>query len=273
MTNFVAPMRIPFLPSLLGLTVLWWTIAISPLGAEEPLPATTAEQADRYYQQGKALQGERHYAEAIEAFQQALAYDKAHRPEDAAAGLHNIGDCYRDRQQFQQAIPFYEQSLELKKQQLGGESGSYATTLNNLAGVYRKLGQYAEAKARYERALAIWEKVYGPEHGQVAIGLNNLALVYDNLGQYAEAKVRYERALAIALRARQPSLLWTVQGNLRHLYTKQDNPATAIFYGKQAVNTLQMQRGALQQLGVTSRPIPSPPSRPKSGETVLDVPR
>ncbi|MBU1653467.1 MAG: tetratricopeptide repeat protein [Gammaproteobacteria bacterium] len=363
-----------------ALPIAWLLLALLaiaglPARAEELPPATTAEQADRYFQQGKALRKQRRYTEAIEAFQQALAYDKDRRPAHAAYGLHEIGDCYRDQQQFQQAIPFYEQSLELTKRHLGEESGSYATILNNLAGVYeslgqyaeakvryeqalaifekelgpehanvatllnnlalvyQKLGQYAEAKARYERALAIWEKVHGPEHGQVAIGLNNLALVYDNLGQYAEAKVRYERALAIwekvhgpehgqvaiglnnlagvyyklgqcaeakvryeralaidekvfgpehpdvaqslsnlarvyeslgqyaeakvryeralaiALRARQPELLWKVQGNLSDLYTKQDNPATAIFYGKQAVNTLQMQRGALQQLG------------------------
>jgi CHAT domain-containing protein/Tfp pilus assembly protein PilF len=292
------------------------------------LSAAQATLADIHYFHGQALQEARQYAEAIDAFEQALAYDREHRPKDAGFGLRYIGDCYRDLRRFDEAITAYEAALVLTKSAVGEESGSYATslnnlaglydtlgqydqalplyqralairekvlgpdhvhtatslnnlarlyhtlgqydqalpllqralaidektsgpnhpematTLNNLAGVYRALGQYPEAKSRYERTLAIWEKTYGPNHPRVATALNNLAGIYDTLGQYDHALPLYQQAFAIALIAGEAELLWVVQGNLSQFAAEQSHPGLAIFYGKQAVNTLQSVRQA-----------------------------
>ena len=67
-------------------------------------------------------------------------------------------------------------------------------------------------------------------------------------GRYAEAEPLYRRALAIAQGAGAPRLLWHVQGNLSTLYRDQGHAGLAIFFGKQAVNTLQAVRGGLSGL-------------------------
>lgn len=71
--------------------------------------------------------------------------------------------------------------------------------------------------------------------------LNNLALLYRSMGQYARAEPLLLRAWRIASTAGMPELAWNVQGNLLAYYAPR-SPELAIWYGKQAVNTLQAVR-------------------------------
>jgi tetratricopeptide (TPR) repeat protein len=109
-------------------------------------------------------------------------------------------------------------------------------------------GRYAEAIPVAEKVLAIVEKALGPEHPHVALSLNNLAALYDSLGDYARAEPLFQRALSIAATAGCPEILWTVQGWLSSVYAKQGNTGAAVFFGKQAVNTIQGLRAGLVSL-------------------------
>lgn len=153
---------------------------------------------DAWLRQGLALQQQRGCETALVLFQQALAYDREHRPEQAPHDQHHIGDCYRDLQRYQEAVRAYEKALQLKRSIFGEKHREVAATLNSLAGVYVDLGEYAEAKARYELALAMYERNDGSQHPEVATVLANLAEVHLKFGEIAEAKARYERALVIA---------------------------------------------------------------------------
>ncbi len=86
----------------------------------------------------------------------------------------------------------------------------------------------------------------------MAGSLNNLALLYHKQGRTTDAEPLVRRAYRIALTTGEPRLAWTVQGNLSASYAK-SAPDLAIFYGKQAVNTLQSVRSHLKATDTTTQ--------------------
>ena len=68
------------------------------------------------------------------------------------------------------------------------------------------------------------------------------------MNRSAEALPLYQRAILIAHNAGSAGLLWNVQSNLRAAYASEKQLGLAIFFGKQAVNTLQGMRSNLSQL-------------------------
>ena len=99
-------------------------------------------------------------------------------------------------------MPYFKQSLEIKKKVYGEEHPKVALGLNNLAQLLQDQasfnvmwsvravllsdwpccwafgctqGKLDEAEPLFKQALAIYKKVYGEEHPRVATALNNLA--------------------------------------------------------------------------------------------------
>jgi CHAT domain-containing protein/Flp pilus assembly protein TadD len=110
-----------------------------------------------------------------------------------------------------------------------------------------RAGDYPGTIPLAEEGLEHAKRILGDAHPQVATPLNNLALLLDTTGRYAEAEPLYREALAIADQAGEPEILWIVQGNLSGLHAKQGHRPLAIFFGKQAVNTLQSVRQGLAE--------------------------
>ncbi len=104
---------------------------------------------------------------------------------------------YNGQGLYNQALPWYEQCLEVTKKRLGEEHRIVAESLNNLALLYNSQGRYSEAEPLYIQALALSRKLLGEEHPDVAVSLNNLALLYDSQGRYSEAEPLYIQALAL----------------------------------------------------------------------------
>jgi CHAT domain-containing protein len=200
------------------------------------------------------------YAQALPLYQRALTIsEKAQGPEHPSTGnsLNNLALLYGSMGQYAQALPMYQRALAISEKAEGPEHPSTGTSLNNLAELYKSMGQYAQALPLFQRALAISEKAEGPDHPNTGGRLNNLAGLYVFMGQYAEALPLYARALSIADRAGKPELSWSIQGNLMTIHGTQHEgaeaailyqPPLAIWYGKQAVNTLQSVRGNMQGL-------------------------
>jgi tetratricopeptide (TPR) repeat protein len=117
--------------------------------------------------------------------------------EDLGWPFIGLGRFYEGQGLYNEAIPYYEQCLNLSEQRFGAKHPTVATSLNNLAELYRSQGKYEEAEPLYRRSLAIDEKVYGENHPDIATDLNNLALLYESQGKYEEAEPLYRRSLAI----------------------------------------------------------------------------
>ncbi len=188
------------------------------------------------------------YSRAESCLERALAihantYGSDH-PE-VAQMLHNLASLYKDMGQYYQAEDLYKRSLTIKKQTYGTQHPEVAATLNNLAGVYFAQQDYTRAQALYKRALEIDLNTYGDGHPRTAIRLNNLAKVYYAKGDYTQAQTLLEDAYFIAVEINRPEIVWSVQFNLACLSKKKQNVYAAIFFGKQAVNTIQSLRAGM----------------------------
>jgi CHAT domain-containing protein/Flp pilus assembly protein TadD len=170
-------------------------------------------------------------------------FEKVYGAEHSSTGtsLNNLAELYRDMGQYARAEPLYVRALAISEKTKGAEHPSTGIYLNNLALLYGAMGQDVRAEPLLVRTLAIFEKTYGAEHPSTGVCVSNLAGLYKSMGQYARAEPLYLRAWRIASLAGDPALSWTVQGNLRSFYAE-SKPELAIWYGKQAVNTLQSVR-------------------------------
>ena len=191
------------------------------------------------------------YTRAKSLHQRALAIqEKVYGSEhlDVATSLNNLAQLYQAQADYTRAEPLYQRALAIFEKVLGAEHPDMATSLNNLAILYLNQGDYARAEPLYQRALAIFENLLGREHPNVAFSLNNLAVFYATQGDYSRAEPLLQRALPIAIESGQPKLLWVVQNILSQLFVKQHSLRAAIFFGKQAVNTLQSLRANISKM-------------------------
>ena len=140
-----------------------------------------------------------------------------------------LGFFYNGQGFYNEAIPYFDQCLNLSEQRFGPKHPTVAISLNNLASLYNFQGKYAEAEPLYLRSLSIREKQLGADHPDVAQSLNNLASLYNSQGQYAEAEPLYLRSLAILekqLGENHPDVA-TSLNNLAELYNSQGQYAEA----------------------------------------------
>ena len=169
-------------------------------------------------------------------------------PETAQA-LNNLAMHYRKQKQYARALPLQERATAIKGRTAGDEHFETATALGNLAGLYDEANRPDEALKLLEESLAMLNKTLGKDHPNTAMGLANLASHYHRLGDDARALPLYQHALRIATMAAYPELIREMQGHLRKTYSGLKQPDLAIFFGKQAVNTMQGMRS--QSLGLT----------------------
>ncbi|MBW1855048.1 MAG: tetratricopeptide repeat protein, partial [Deltaproteobacteria bacterium] len=182
------------------------------------------------------------YDKAKSSYQRAMdIWEKVHGSDhpNVAIILNNLAELYCDLGKYDKAENLYQRSLSIYEKVYGPKHPRVATVLNNLGGLHYSLNEYFQAKPFYERALSIDEEIFGDVHPRVSIRLNNLAEIYYVMGNYERARPLYERALTVARTSGQPELLWRVQFNLGYLLAKQKNPYAAIFFGKEAVDTIQ----------------------------------
>ncbi|MBS0424435.1 MAG: tetratricopeptide repeat protein [Proteobacteria bacterium] len=176
------------------------------------------------------------YSQAIEYYKVSLAI--AHEIGDRQGeerNLNNLGNVYLSLNQYSQAIEYHKASLALKRE-IANRMGE-AASLNNLGLVYFNLSQYSQAIEHYAASLAIFREI-GDRQGE-ATSLNNLGLVYSNLNQNSQSLQYNQQALAIQIQINAPDGLWRSWGSLFYTLQKLSHTESAIFAGKQAVNTLQ----------------------------------
>jgi len=98
---------------------------------------------------------------------------------------------------FDEAIPLFEQSIELLTKAYGEEHAVVARLLYEAGGTYAALGQSQPARERYEESLAIREQVLGDNHPDLARSLDGLAALLLQEAEYAEAEAMLRRAVSI----------------------------------------------------------------------------
>ncbi len=104
---------------------------------------------------------------------------------------------YRDTSQYEKAIFYCEQILELMKRL--GLKGSipYATTCLNAANAYRAAGMWEQSLKLYECVKNIYDSLLLPADDLFASYYNNLSLLYQEMEEFEQAADCLKKALSI----------------------------------------------------------------------------
>jgi CHAT domain-containing protein len=225
------------------------------------------------------------YEKAITYYQQGLTISREVRDRGGEGWtLVDIGTTYADLGDYQQSIGYFEQTLviarEIKERHLEGVAlldlgWSYANlnqyeksigfaepalviareikdrqdegmAVMDLGWYYSNLKQYEKAIGYSQQALVI-EREVKDRRGE-CLTLKDLGVSYYGLTQYGKAIAYYAQALAISRETKNPSAEADQLSRLMDTWQASGSPRLAIFYGKQAVNTIQSMRSDLRGL-------------------------
>jgi CHAT domain-containing protein len=197
------------------------------------------------------------YAKAEAAMRRALAIDEKALGSDNPLVILNtivLAQILRVQGRSREAEPIARRALAAAERVLGPERPDHPALslgLVGLAEVLREEGRYGEAEPLYRRALANQEKYLGPDSMGVAGSSMLLAKLLLATGRNAEALVLLKRAHSISQASGNQLTSWRVPNELMQFYRagKSPQPDVAIFYGKEAVNSLQQLRGNLSGAG------------------------
>jgi eukaryotic-like serine/threonine-protein kinase len=154
--------------------------------------------------------------------------DLAAQPELQARMMSVVGNIYNSLALRDEAIPLLEQSLTLRRRQLGGRHLEVAKGAQQLAQALHNAGRPG-TQALYEEALAIHESLPGPPSDDMTAALNGLGLVHRRAGRLDEAKAFLERAVQHRERVLGPdaALLGATLNNLGLVYNTRGDTAQA----------------------------------------------
>jgi tetratricopeptide (TPR) repeat protein len=76
--------------------------------------------------------------------------------------------------EYQEAITFFEKSLEIAEKNLPSDHPDLASSHNNIGVVYQNMGNYSKALWSYEKALAMGQQSLPPNHPDLASSHNNI---------------------------------------------------------------------------------------------------
>jgi tetratricopeptide (TPR) repeat protein/serine phosphatase RsbU (regulator of sigma subunit) len=117
-----------------------------------------------------------------------------------AAALNTQGVSFALRSDYDKAIIYYTQSLNIQEE-IGDKSG-IANALNNIGIIYKRQGDYDTAIEYYTKSLKIRKEsdLLDEQPGgkkQIAKTLNNIGHIYKRKGDYAKAIDYYAQSLSI----------------------------------------------------------------------------
>ena len=108
----------------------------------------------------------------------------------------NLAYYYKERARYDDALKFFNASLDGYGKLLGSEHQNTLSGINGMAIVLDFQGRYNEALEWYERALDGMGKLHGRDHPLTLDIVHNMAFVFEKQARFDEALEWYERALA-----------------------------------------------------------------------------
>jgi tetratricopeptide (TPR) repeat protein len=165
--------------------------------------------------------------------------------ESGKASIYNqLGMIKYNQGTYQEAITFYQKSLEILKKTRPSNDPDLGMSYNNIGMVYYKMGDYTKALLSYEKALEIRQQSLPPNHPDLGASYNNIGLVYFMMGDYSKALSSHEKALAIKQQSLPPNhpSLGGSYNNIGSLYGQMGEHAKALPYFEK---TLAIQQQSL----------------------------
>ena len=100
---------------------------------------------------------------------------------------HQLGWSKDVQGEYEEAITFYDRSVEIRLRTLPPDDPALAPTYCNIGAVYRNMGDYPKALSYYEKALAIRQQSLPPNHPDLAKSYITHGLVYKQYGSALES--------------------------------------------------------------------------------------
>ncbi|THV53236.1 hypothetical protein BGAL_0056g00340 [Botrytis galanthina] len=144
-----------------------------------------------YFDQGKLVEAEVMYLQALEGKEKALGLNHT----STLDTVHKLGNLYRNQDKRVEAGVMYLRALEGKEKALGLNHTSTLDTVHKLGNLYRNQGKRVEAEKMYLRALEGKEKALGLNHTSTLDTVHKLGNLYSSQGKLAKAEKMYLRAL------------------------------------------------------------------------------
>ncbi|CAF3916001.1 unnamed protein product [Adineta steineri] len=154
---------------------------------------------------------------------------------------NQLGFIHLNQGDYEKAIWYYEQGLEIQQNTLPPNHLDLATSYNNIGSVYDHMGENSKALSYYEKALEIKEKSLPSNHPSLATSYNNIGSVYDNMGEYSKALSFQEKALEIrqkTLPSNHPDVA-TSYNNIGLVYNTMGEYSKALSYCEKALEIEQ----------------------------------
>lgn len=127
------------------------------------------EQADKYYQQGKYIQAEPYYADALKTA------EKQNDTTVIADCQNNLGFVLDSLGKYEEAIEYLQLALASDLKTYGEAHLDVARDRNNLGLVWKSLGKTKKAIEYFEMVLATCKQTLGDEHPNTKMVAENLA--------------------------------------------------------------------------------------------------
>ncbi|MBC8385746.1 MAG: tetratricopeptide repeat protein, partial [Candidatus Cloacimonetes bacterium] len=143
---------------------------------------------------------------------------------------NNIGMVYDAWKQYEKAIEYYEQALEIDRK--FQNEPRIAIRLNNIGYAHRALKQFDKALEYLQQALKI-EMKYGRKD-RIAIRLTNIGLIYISTEKYEQALINFRKAEEIIKKLNMPNYLSTLYNNFGHVFILQQKYTDAEKYLKKS---------------------------------------
>lgn len=127
-----------------------------------------------------------------------------------ASCLSKMGEIYQAQGQYEEALSYYQQALEIG-QKILGKQDIITRELSNIGTVHTLQKNYEKALEYFEQALKIDRIINKPD--DIARELHRIGLVYYYKGKYSEAITQFEESVLLKERLRE-----TAKGEIRRDY-------------------------------------------------------
>lgn len=156
----------------------------------EELSASLEVKGDFLRQYGNLEEARKAYFEALELLEGGREYTEPMARISASVAVVYEADGNSD-----EAITFYERSIELFERMDPPSLIDIASLCNNLAYLHKSSGDFSTAEDLYLKALEIYHDHLGSDHEETAAICNNVGALYLAAGSYEQAREMFMMAL------------------------------------------------------------------------------
>lgn len=145
---------------------------------------------------GKLLMKLGQYSKADELYE--VLIDQTHNDRQKIQFYHQLGWSKKNQNKYEEAIAYYEKSLEIKEKVLPENHPSFIVFYNDIGSVYEKMNEYSKALLYYEAGLKIQSETESSNYYILANSCSKIGSIYEKLEDYQKAIEFHE--LAVKLR-------------------------------------------------------------------------